>query len=462
MKIVKGLFNRSALKEVFTPNTIAKLTYVKRNVIEEDLRKYISMPGTQIVVYGHSGGGKTTLVRNILTEDKINFIRTHCESNSTFNDILLQGFDALNRFYVQERTTNASYSISSELKAEYKIISGQLTESISVSTSEKSVRLLPPLLTPQKLSQFLGEINSVWLIEDFHKMSAPEKKRIADVVKIFIDQANDYSAVKIICIGAVGTARELLELDDNLNHRVAELAVPLLNDEEIYEIISKGTRLLNISMAPTLVEKIIYYSNNLGSLAHQICFDICYHSGIKKTGFLKKRLNDDNLKKAVDSHVRKNSDTFANVYDLITSEQGGSSILRAFDDAEQEYLSLSEIKKFSKERGLDDESLRSLLERMGTSEFKELIRYNPNSKRYSITTPFFRAFLKMKLALEKSESRDRNKRQRRKRENRFNIDEQDDNLIFTDKFIEDYYQYLDTYLIKTRRYRAANNKHRDK
>ena len=82
---------------------LAKLTYVKRDIIEENLEKYLDLPGKQIVLYGHSGSGKTTLLRNKLREVNYNFIKTHCESNTTFNDILLQAFDELNRFYISEK-----------------------------------------------------------------------------------------------------------------------------------------------------------------------------------------------------------------------------------------------------------------------------------------------------------------------------------------------------------------------
>lgn len=82
-----------------------------------------------------------------------------------------------------------------------------------------------------------------------------KKKKIADILKIFIDAANDYPNVKIICIGAVGSARELINLDSNLYPRITELHVPLLSGQEIKEIINQGCKLLNISMSDNLIEK---------------------------------------------------------------------------------------------------------------------------------------------------------------------------------------------------------------
>ena len=75
------------------------------------------------------------------------------------------------------------------------------------------------------------------MIEDFHKLKDDEKQKLADVMKVFVDEANDNlinaQQSKIICIGAVSTPRELIELDPNLSSRVDQIKVPLLNDEEI-------------------------------------------------------------------------------------------------------------------------------------------------------------------------------------------------------------------------------------
>lgn len=448
MNFFKRLISPYKLKEIFTPQTVAKLTYISRKILETDLTKYLDLPGKQIIIYGHSGGGKTTLIRNILNSKKINSVKTHCENVTTFNDLLLNAFDQLNKFYINEKYENKNYTISSELKSEYKIISGKINESSSLTEGIKQIRLVPPQLTPQKLAQFLGEINSVWLIEDFHKIKIDEKQRIADVLKIFIDQANDYPLVKIICIGAVGSARELLDLDDNLKNRVAEMFVPLLTDNEIKEIINRGTNFMNTSLSEILTNKIIYYSNNLGSLTHQICYDIFYHNQIFKTRLFKAKISDNDFKVAIESYVRNNSDSFLKIYDKITLEKGGWKILKTFDFKEKEHLSFLEIKDGIRDKSINETELDDLLQKFRSSEYNEIIRYDNISQKYSISSPFFRAFLKMKLALDKSElTAIRNKKQRKK-QNEFNLDKQKRKIIVNEKFLSEYYDYLDSYVVR--------------
>ncbi len=56
------IFRSYKLSDVFTPSTVAKLTYVERKDVESDLIRNIGIPGLQIVLYGHSGSGKSTLI----------------------------------------------------------------------------------------------------------------------------------------------------------------------------------------------------------------------------------------------------------------------------------------------------------------------------------------------------------------------------------------------------------------
>lgn len=429
MKFISGLLNIfrcKDLKEIFTPNTIAKLAYVRRGEIEENLLSNITIPGKQIILYGHSGSGKTTLIRKMLYDKEINFVQVHCSSNTTINDIILDTFDNLDRFYIAEKNSNKSYTITGSLKSEYKSIASEISATKESSFGETMVRILPPRLTSQKLAKFLGEIDAVWIIEDFHKVPDEEKKKIADILKIFIDAANDYPNVKIICIGAVGSARELINLDSNLYPRITELHVPLLSGQEIKEIINQGCKLLNISMSDNLIEKISYYSNRLASLTHQMCYDICDSNKIHKQQYKHKRIGDRYFKSAIESYVNKNSDTLKGIYDSCVKRQLAWYILKTFVKIEKDHIRFSEIQNrvCQKQRSYTDEEIMKELEELSSATVN-IIRYDNNSDSYSISTPFWGAFLKMQIAIEdanRNNNRNKNKRKKLILKNQNDID----------------------------------------
>lgn len=402
---IRALYKRAYLNEVYTPNSAAGISYVSRSELETTIESNLTMIGRPIILYGHSGSGKTTMIRNLFNRLQMVPIRTSCESLSTFESILLSAFDELNTYYVSGSKITNSVKLSSEIKGEFKALSGVLKTERQFSIENQYSRLLPPQLTPQKLAQLLGAINGVWVIEDFHKIRESEKKRIADVIKIFIDESNNYPNVKIICIGAVDSPRKLLQQDSNLETRVSDVQVPLLSDSEIKELILKGCKALNLRMESTLIDKIVFYSGNLASVAHKMCYDICFRNEIKSTCLFTRTIKDVKFDLAVKSYINDNSSQFKAIYDMSTSDPIGWYIIKTLHIKRVE-LSYNQIVNGVNKNGRHyrDNQINKKLSQLISSEYG-VLRYNPISHKYSIASPFWDAFLKMKLELDQSTKR---------------------------------------------------------
>lgn len=389
------------LEAVFTPSKAAETNYITRAEIDEILSSEMSTPGKQLIVYGHSGCGKTSSVRNLLKKNKYKFIKTHCETNTTFEQIIFDAFDELDVFVQTEKLS----SISSEVIAEYKSIKSQLAQHFSLENTSKYSRILPPQLSPQKLAQVMGRGEINWIIEDFHKVSNDEKRRIADIMKIFVDNANDYPLSKIICIGACQSAHELVELDPNLRTRVSEISIPLLKDEEIQEIITNGFKLLNVKPSNSLVEKLVYYSDRLGAMAHQMCMDICKASDIEKTSSKTKELLDDRFECAVEAFIKRSSDTFKTIYEAAVKNSLGCYILKAFGSGDtMDKLSLQTIyNTVNKEKTVYEiQEIEDKLKELMNPSFN-IIYFNSKSETYALTTPFWHRFLRLQFSIEKKQ-----------------------------------------------------------
>ena len=395
---------RIKLEAVFTPAKAADINYIERKDIDSQLSSEMLTPGKQIIIFGHSGSGKTSSVRNLLNKSHYKFIKTHCESNTTFEQLLLNAFDELNIYVISEKKHKHSSTRERKLSSEYEKIKASIGNKITNEESDTFSRLLPPQLTPQKLAQFMGEEEVVWLIEDFHKVSNKEKIRIADVIKIFVDNANDYPTSKIICIGACQSAHELIQLDPNLKTRVSEVSVPLLKDEEIKKIIENGFSLLNVVPSTSLVEKLVYYSDRLGAFAHQMCMDICKGKGITHTTLKKQKIDDNSFQYAVDGFIKRSSDTLKSIYEAAVKNELGWYILKTFSNNVMDKLSLDEIYKMvNRGKGsFNREQIKEKLEELMSPSFN-IIYYNSNSEKYAVSTPFWHRFLRLQFSIEHSE-----------------------------------------------------------
>jgi len=214
--------------DVYTPTTPAKLNFVERDTINSQLVNALKTPGKQLVVYGHSGSGKTTLLCNKLFQLYENHITTRCVKGLTFDHIIIDAFNQLETYFISEYTQTTKETISASVGVKYLQIQGEVKSQAERESKSVIQRYLPPQLTPQALATLIGEANCCWVIEDFHKIDEPEKEKLAQVMKVFMDMSGDYKELKMIAIGAVGTARQVVQYDPEMQNRVSEVLVPLI------------------------------------------------------------------------------------------------------------------------------------------------------------------------------------------------------------------------------------------
>ena len=401
--------------DVFTPASIAQRNYIKRDYLIERLESYLKTPGKQLVVYGYSGSGKTTLIVNELNRLGIQFVKSPCSSDSTYNSLVLSGFDSLNAYYIK----NGSRGYKSEIQIEYNHIKG----SIETTTSENYERVVPPQLTSEKLASFFGEAGRVWLIEDFHKLKPEEKQKVADVLKIFVDNSDRYPQTRVICLGAVTSSRELIEIDPNLANRLADINVPLLTDDEITSIIKTGFKLLRVRIDEDLQKRLAKLSNNIGSIAHQLCLNVCTILKIKRRSvFSQNVVKNDIIDRGIKMYVEEQAGRFQSSLDAIFAIKNkiGEKIIKALVNAPIEGLKMEQIiSKIGKK-----EECEKILKELCSNQYEELIRYNECSTRFQIANSFFSAYVKLYIESKK----------KRKNRNHFVFN----NLYLSNKQFEEY------------------------
>lgn len=395
---------KHGIHDVFTPTRPARLTFVERGAINETLVNAITTPGRQIVVYGHSGSGKTTLLVNKLEQLYEAHITTRCVTHLTFEHLVLDAFDQLNPFYDDTASVTSKRSLSTSLGAEYKVLKLQVAKVLEEQKSSTVKRFLPPTLTPQTLARLMGPLNVCWVLEDFHKLEEHEKRKLAQVMKVFMDEGDRNRYLKIVAIGAVDTAREVVECDPEMRRRVAEIHVPLMAEDEIREIITRGESLLNFKLSKTVRDGIVQYANGLASVCHDLCLKICQSIGFVETLDHKVEASDIDLEAAVERYLREMEDTLKKAFDIALRKPGRGK----FDNTE---LIIQALAQSSQDGATDDElliliraksprypsaNLKRFLAELQTAQRGGLLRFDNASGRYSFMDPIFRTVAKLR------------------------------------------------------------------
>jgi len=256
-------------EDVFTPTSSAKRGFIGRGEVQSDLESALRTPGTQIVVYGESGAGKSSLVEHLLDELGRKRISTHCTGTTTYLEILASVFDELEVFAISELAaenhleSEVSTSVGSDVlgaKIEGSIRAGDALG----STSQLVVK---PQLTPQRVEAELAQRQTTWIIEDLHKVGPDVKLQVADLLKVFVNRASKRTSV--VVLGASETAGAIVRAPADVKTRVAQLAVRSLTSDELGQILDKGSRLMNIDLSE-IREEIIRLSSGVASATHAL------------------------------------------------------------------------------------------------------------------------------------------------------------------------------------------------
>lgn len=390
--------------QVFTPSSIAHRSFVERSQkVNSQLVDALRTPGKQIVVYGYSGCGKSTLLQNKLNQVYENAIITRCMKGMSIENILADGFDQLEQI-ISDEEKKKRFSISPKVAFEYETIKASFSLFDYSSQSKTSTtQLLPPQLTARRLGKFFGESNSCWVLEDFHKIEGEDKTKVSQIMKIFMDMAQTYPTLKIIAIGAVGTARQVVEYDHEMNNRLTEILVPPMEPDEIESIISIGKDLLNIQFTRSQKDKIVEYSCGIPALCHQICLNMCFKKGVSETLDKRRTFDDEDLDEAIERLVSEKSDSLKADYELSISESVEviasevKSILKAAMRINKAEFSLEQIKSKLSEP-IEKEKILIALEEMSSVKRGEVFIFNEASGMYRFNNLFIKSYILMNLS----------------------------------------------------------------
>jgi hypothetical protein len=388
------------LVDVFTPTKPARLTFVERKDIGNRLVLGLKTPGKQIIVYGHSGSGKTSLLVNELQNHYAGWVTTRCTSGMRFEQLLLDALDQLGSFYEAERNRSAGRSLSSTVGAEYFGLKAQVNSNAIAANGTTHHRLLPPQLTAQTLARFLGAAGYCWVLEDFHRIDSKEKIKLSQVMKLFMDMADHYPNVRIIAIGAVDTAREVIDYNPEMRNRVTEVHVPLMKVGELQKIIEMGEAWLNIGIPDGIKAVIVKYSNGLASVCHELCLDTCFAAGVTETRALHWNITDLEFTSAIETYLNSASDTLKSAFDKALRQirkrkfDNGRLIIRALAKFQQDGATLAELLAAIRkdEPAYKSGNLKPYLMKLQSEDRGSLVRYDSSSGRWSFSDPIYRVF----------------------------------------------------------------------
>ena len=211
-----------------------------------------------------------------------------------------------------------------------------------------------------------------------------------------MDLSDTYPELKIVAVGAVNTARQVVQYDSEMRRRLAEIHVPLMNDTEIAKIVSNGCKLLGVQIDEELIADICHHSNGVASICHQLCSLMCEEMDIYGTISELDEVSFDysNISYAISEYLELESDTIKRAFDNSLKLKDSDEIIYSLSRVEQNGAKVTELQAELRSRNISykEKQIVNILENLITEKYGELIKYDEDSHKYSFSDPFYRTF----------------------------------------------------------------------
>lgn len=291
-----------AVNVVFTPSGPAKRLFVARAIEAKRLRNQLRATGKQIVVYGESGAGKSSLTERVLADCQRAYVTTRCTATTTYDDLLHSGFDLAKAYFVaeSERTVGESSRAGASIGGRRASMNANAEHSETDSSIHR--RIVDVQLNEGNLAAVFKDRSLTWVVEDFHKVGSEARRSFAELLKIFSDTNAPDTA--IIVLGARENAEEVVTLPDaNVRDRVASIELRPLDNDELAEILTVGGRLLNVDFS-RVSRQIVQASAGVASVTHGLAKACLDELDLTETSATPIVVSPETLSRAADEYVQ--------------------------------------------------------------------------------------------------------------------------------------------------------------
>ena len=271
------------LEEVFGVSAKPILSYVERADVDNRFKQALTSD-KQIVVYGSSKQGKTSLVSKYLPYDNNLLVSLTPKTTvlDIYQTILSQAGIRIESGGSEKRGTEASVGIGARVKAMIPLFGSGEAETrgeVKGSTSnEVKYEAIPiNLELPQHVANILERAGSKkWVIlENFHYLNDEAQKQFAFDLRAFQELG-----VRFVVLGVWREKNRMAQFNGDLLDRLIEVPVEPWEEADFDRVAEKGSDALNVIFTDDLIDEAIDASFSSIGVFQEIMKGICMAAGV--------------------------------------------------------------------------------------------------------------------------------------------------------------------------------------
>lgn len=280
------MVTKHQLEQVFGVRAEKVLSYIDRPAVDSRFQEGLSSD-KQIIVYGASKQGKTSLVANYLPYNENVVVRVGPKTQIA--DIYASILRAIGVKLAVSSTetagkeanigTGATFKASIPLwgSASAKVDAG-LKDTSGNGTSYEEIRF--NLELAQDISEILTRMGfaRTIIIENFHYLDDEKQAQFAFDLRTFQE-----TGIRFVILGVWRERNRLIQFNGDLLDRVIEVPVEPWEEKDFKRVALAGGDALNIAFAPSLLEPIVNASFSSIGVFQELLKKTCVAAGITET-----------------------------------------------------------------------------------------------------------------------------------------------------------------------------------
>jgi hypothetical protein len=283
------------LQEVFGVSKQRVLSYLEREAVDGFFVRALASD-KQIIVYGSSKQGKTSLVDKHLSYESN--VLVSCtpkyEATDIYKAILRNENVHLETDSEKSTGTASKVSVSTKFKAMLPLfgsgeagVNGETGAQSGQKTSFTTIEV--NLALPQDITHLLEKIKfkKFIILENFHYLSLEVQKALAFDLRSFQELG-----VRFVILGVWREKNRLTQFNGDLQDRIIEVPVEPWSTHEFREVIRIGCEKLNLSIADEIQGKLIESAFDSIGVVQELVKEICAGAGVQERQEEQKEIKD--------------------------------------------------------------------------------------------------------------------------------------------------------------------------
>jgi hypothetical protein len=273
------------LEEVFGVSNKRVLSYLEREAVDGFFLKAVKSD-KQIIVYGSSKQGKTSLVdKHVPYESNVVVSCTpKFEATDIYKSILRREGIEIETSSESSSGSSSKLGISTKFKALIPFFgSGEAGAKGEVSGESGQRKIFNSieinLALPQDIANLLQKIKfkKFIILENFHYLSFSVQKALAFDLRSFQELG-----IRFVILGVWREKNRLTQFNGDLQDRIIEVPVEPWSTQEFLEVIRIGSELLNIVIDPNIQALLIESAFDSIGVVQELVKEVCAGAGVEE------------------------------------------------------------------------------------------------------------------------------------------------------------------------------------